>query len=82
MQTLSPERPLTQTAIRSQLLLRIREEYLEMPGLQLTSAQARRLWGEDRATCDAAFANLIETKFLSCTDEGLFVLTTTRRSKQ
>ena len=32
----------------SELLGRIRGEYLEMPGLKLTLAQAQRLWGLDQ----------------------------------
>ena len=35
-----------------ELLMRIRAEYLEMPGLRLTTVQARRLWGRDDVTCD------------------------------
>ena len=81
MVTLSSEKSPTQTAALSELLLRIRAEYLEMPGLKLTAAQARQLWGPDRATCDVAFAVLVQTRFLSRTPEGLFVLTATLRQK-
>ena len=31
----------------------VQAEYLEMPGLQLTRAQVRRLWGLEDQTCDA-----------------------------
>jgi hypothetical protein len=31
----------------------VRSEYLEMPGLRLTPAQAARLWGLDRQTSQA-----------------------------
>lgn len=65
-----------------ELLRRIRAEYVEMPGLKLTTPQARRLWGLDGATCDAALAALVNAKFLSCTCEGLFVLATTPRPDQ
>ena len=64
----------------TELLVRIRAEYLEMPGLKLTTPQARRLWGLDCATCDAALAALAKAKFLSRTREGLFVMATTQRS--
>jgi len=53
-----------------------------MPGPKLTAPQARRLWGPDCATCDAALAALVEARFLSRTREGLFVLTATLCSKQ
>ena len=51
-------------------LVRIRAEYLEMPGLKLTMPQARRLWGLDDVTCDTALAALVNAKFLSRTSEG------------
>ena len=36
------------------LLMRIKAEFLEMPGLQLTPLQAQRLWGLDAKACDDA----------------------------
>jgi hypothetical protein len=35
-----------------------------MPGLVLTCAQARRLWGLDRATCGAVMEELRRSGFL------------------
>ena len=35
------------------VLQRIQGEYVEMPGLRLTPAQAQRLWGLERDVCDA-----------------------------
>jgi hypothetical protein len=52
---------------------RIYVEYLEMPGLRLTGAQARRLWDLDQATCQAALEALIDARFLTRTDDGLYV---------
>jgi len=52
---------------------RIRGEYLEMPGLRLTLAQAVRLWGLDPPTCRRLLQTLIETGFLVQTPEGAFV---------
>ena len=46
------------------LLLRVQAEFLEMPGLCLTAAQARRLWALDHALCEAVLAALVETRFL------------------
>ena len=67
----------------TEVLGRIRAEYLEMPGLKLTTPQARRLWGLDGATCDAALAALVKAKFLSRRrEDDLFVMATTQRSRQ
>ena len=39
-------------------------EYLEMPGLQLTLAQAARLWHSDRDACALALETLVDASFL------------------
>lgn len=57
------------------VLQRIQGEFVEMPGLRLTSAQAQRLWGLDRAVCDELLGTLVEAKFLSQTRDGSFVRT-------
>ena len=54
------------------LLRRVQGEYLEMPGLRLTTAQAQRLWGLDRAACDAVLSALVDAKFLLCSRDGAF----------
>jgi hypothetical protein len=41
-----------------------------MPGLRLTRAQARRLWGLDSQTCDAALAELVHVGHLKSTARG------------
>ena len=51
-------------------LRRIQGEFLEMPGLRLTEAQARRLWGIDAATCAALLDALVTAKFLFRTRDG------------
>jgi hypothetical protein len=56
------------------LLARIRGEYLEMPGLQLTRAQARRLWALDGPVCDAILNALLDEGFLSLTRDGSFIV--------
>jgi hypothetical protein len=56
-----------------EVLRRVQGEYLEMPGLRLTIAQAQRLWGLDRAVCDALLGTLVEAKFLFRTRDGSFV---------
>ena len=55
------------------VLRRVRGEYIEMPGLRLTTAQAQRLWGLDRAACDALLSALVDAKFLFRTRDGAFV---------
>jgi hypothetical protein len=54
-------------------LRRVRGEFLEMPGLCLTHAQARRLWGLDAPSCDALLGALVDAKFLFRTHEGAFM---------
>ena len=55
-----------------EVLQRIQGEYVEMPGLRLTAAQARRLWGLERDVCDALLGALVDAKFLSQTRDGAF----------
>lgn len=55
------------------ILKRVRGEYLEMPGLSLTAAQAQRLWGLDRTVCEGLLSLLVDSKFLHLTRDGSFV---------
>ena len=41
-----------------------------MPGLRLTPAQARRLWGLELETCDAVINSLVASDFLRWTTAG------------
>src|SRR5689334_8673906 len=61
------------------LVQRIRAEFLEMPGLCLTSEQAQRLWSLEPHTCEAVLSSLTNARFLRRTERGLFVLSTPRR---
>ena len=56
-----------------EVLRRVKGEFLEMPGLRLTEAQARRLWGLDRDSCAPLLGALIETNFLFRTRDGAFM---------
>jgi hypothetical protein len=56
-----------------EVLRRVQGEFLEMPGLRLTAAQARRLWGLDATHCDALLAALVDAKFLFQTRDGAFM---------
>jgi hypothetical protein len=60
-------------AADGRLLRRIHREFLEMPGMRLTLAQAQRLWDLDPRQCHDALAHLIEFRFLSQTPDGLYV---------
>ena len=51
----------------------VRREFMEMPGLRLTEAQARRLWALDSSQCREALDNLIESGFLVRTPEGAVI---------
>lgn len=55
------------------VLQRIQGEYLEMPGLRLTAAQAQRLWGLDRDVCLSLLAALVDVKFLGRTRDGAYI---------
>ena len=55
------------------VIRRVQGEFLEMPGLRLTEAQARRLWGLDAASCGALLGALVDAKFLFRTRDGAFM---------
>ena len=63
----------TQTARVEEALRRIKSEFVEMPGLRLTTAQAQRLWGLESEFCDAILSALVDAKFLLRTGDGVFV---------
>jgi hypothetical protein len=52
------------------LIIRIRSEFLEMPGLQLTLPQAARLWGLETRACRDVIDALVESSFLRWTPHG------------
>jgi hypothetical protein len=54
------------------LIRRVRGEYLEMPGLRLTSDQASRLWGLDATTCQRLLHTLLDARFLACAPDGRY----------
>ena len=51
---------------------RARADFLEMPGLRLTAAQARRLWMLEPDLCSAVLAQLVATRFLTQTHNKCF----------
>jgi hypothetical protein len=54
-------------------LTRIEMEYREMPDLNLTFWQARRLWNLDDEMCERALAELVTSKFLYRTPDGRYI---------
>jgi hypothetical protein len=60
----------TSTPPANPLLVRIKAEFLEMPGLQLTPWQAQRLWGLGARECDEALNALVAGAFLHRTATG------------
>jgi hypothetical protein len=48
----------------------VHAEYLEMPGLQLTKPQIRRLWGLEDPICDALVEELVHAHVLRRTGES------------
>jgi hypothetical protein len=64
-----------QTAVQgvATLIQRIQAEYREMPGLNLTLAQAQRVWSLDRTDCAAILDALVQAHFLTQTRSGTFV---------
>jgi len=55
------------------VLRRVRGEFLEMPGMRLTEAQAGRLWNLDAPSCRAVLTALVDAQFLFRTVEGAFM---------
>jgi hypothetical protein len=56
----------------SDALRRAQAEFLEMPGLTLTVAQASRLWSFDSALCSEVLSTLVERRFLIRTRNQTF----------
>jgi hypothetical protein len=54
---------------------RAEAEFLEMPGLKLTEAQAARLWSCDADVAGAVLTGLTESLFLTRTRTGAFCRT-------
>ena len=55
------------------LVTRIRSEFNEMPGLQLTLPQAARLWGLEPRACRDIVETLVASAFLRWTPRGMIV---------
>ncbi len=58
-----------------EIVKRIRVEYVEMPDLRLSLAQARRLWNLPADLCETALSTLVQSGFLARTPDGSFLRT-------
>jgi hypothetical protein len=63
-------RLLTLTATK--LVQRIREEFDEMPGLEMTVDEGARFWALDAETCEHVLRQLHDVGFLARTDDGRY----------
>lgn len=54
------------------LVRKVWNEYVEMPGLRLTRAQAQRLWAVDEATCIQLLDRLVQAKLLVIGSDGRY----------
>jgi hypothetical protein len=54
----------------------IKAEYLEMPGLSLTTTQAQRLWGLDGESAGRLLTILVDEGFLRRTVAGAYTRVT------
>ena len=59
------------------LVRRVRGEFGEMPGLQLTVSQASRLWQVEMSTCERVLEQMVREGFLYKTDNGASVAVAT-----
>ena len=71
--TRTPEGTEARAQVMRDLTRRIQGEYAEMPGLNMTLSQARRLLAIDEATCTAVFRTLIKRGVLRRTTDGRYV---------
>jgi hypothetical protein len=58
------------------ILIRIRAEYLEMPGLHLTLDQMQRLFGVERTLCQQVIDALVAMQFLRVKPNGTYARVT------
>ena len=57
-------------------LIRLRAEYLEMPGLRLNANQVQRLCGIEPGLCEAVLSDLVAAQFLYRKIDGRYARVT------
>ena len=65
---------LAQASAEDGLRRRVEGEYLEMPGLKLTAAQASRLWAIDAAAIERLLEEMVEAGVLYRARDGAYLL--------
>ena len=63
-----------QASAEDGLRRRVEAEYLEMPGLKLTAAQASRLWAIDAAASARLLEQMVEAGVLYRARDGTYLL--------
>lgn len=58
-----------------ELVVLMRAEFNEMPGMRLTLTQAQRLWGVDSALCSSAIHALVRASFLRRAEGDFYIKT-------
>jgi hypothetical protein len=61
------------------IIQRVRAEYIEMPGLQLTAEQLQRLCGIERTVCALVLQSLLDERFLWRKSDGQYARLTDGR---
>lgn len=69
---MASEEPAATEGPLERLVRRARAEYLEMPGLRLTAAQAQRLLGLERECCQRVLTALVDVGFLRPMADGTY----------
>ena len=76
MDTSTPQITTTRPPVpMTDLLSRIRAEYMEVPGLNLTKQQVGRFWSLDAALCEKLLGELVDAGFLTLTRSGRYART-------
>jgi hypothetical protein len=61
------------TFLDQRVLERLRGQYLEMPGLKLTTEQVQRLCGIEQTICNLVLEALVNANFLRLQSDGTYV---------
>jgi hypothetical protein len=58
------------------VVIRLRAEFVEMPGMRLTPQQVQRLCGVERGLCQTVLDSLVNTRFLCTSTNGQYARVT------
>jgi hypothetical protein len=77
----TPECCQEKPSVNQEVLERVRAEYLEMPGMRLTSRQVQRLCGVEVTTCASVLNTLVARKFLCQNLDGTYARSADRTTR-